>query len=98
MKDTANQFIQEKRFHQNLRNEILFGLLPKSLLKGADQTNSVSHLIDTLQYRGYLRRERGLERLPTIRKFMKLIGTNQSSPLYEVHTMRMDDFVKRSEF
>ena len=92
------EFLLEKHFHQNFRNEILFGLLPKSLQKGVDQTNSIPHLIDTLQYRGLLRKERGLEGLPTVRKFLELIKMKNSSPSYHFHTMRLDDFVHRSEF
>ena len=98
LKVITMDFLRKERFHQNFRNEILFGLFPKSLQKGADQTNSIPHLIDTLQYRGYLRKERGLEKLPTIRRLMNILKMSQISPSFQLNVMRLDDFVHRSKF
>ena len=96
-KAVAMKFLYKERFHQNLRNEILFGLLPKSLEKGADQTISIPHMLNTLKFRGLLRKERGLERLPTIRRFMKLININSNFPPSQFYTFRLDDFLYTSK-
>ena len=67
-KDEAMRFLKGKSFHQNLRNEILFGLIPKTLKPDSSQNNPLGHLIDRLKISGYWAKNRILELL-TVRKF-----------------------------
>ena len=75
---------------------MLFGLFPKFLLKGKEQNSSIGQMHGILTYRSYLREERGLERLPTFRKFMKICNMNQNSLSYQFQMIKLDEFVNRS--
>ena len=75
-KTTAEKFITEKNFHQILRNEIVFGLIPKSLTPNADQTHPLLHLMVSLKETSLLWNVQGMLRLPTVCKFFEIIKEN----------------------
>ena len=72
------KFLGGKSFHQNLRNEILFGLIPKTLEPDGSQGNTLEHLIARLEHFGLLSQEQGLFDLLTVRKFFEIIGEKPS--------------------
>lgn len=72
----VQEFLRKKNFHQNLRQEILFGLLPRTLKANTvqerrSQNAALFDLVQRLSYRSILWDE-GIKQLGTIIEFDKL--------------------------
>ena len=73
-KKTAFQFLKKTDFHQNLRLEILFGLIPKTFEPSDDQRHSVGEMTIMMMHGGFLRNQ-GVKSLATIRAFETILNT-----------------------
>ena len=93
-KSEAENFLKNKKFHQNLRNEILFRLIPKTLEPGANQTHDLGHLMERLQNNGMLSQEQGILELLTVKKFYEIIG---ETPSFEFEQMELIDLLKQGD-
>ena len=82
-------FLNRSDFHQTLRNEILFGLIPKSLNKGDDQRNGIEHLMDKLEFRGLIKQDQGIVQLQTVLNFLEIIKAPM--PNITFHQTSIDD-------
>ena len=71
-KKAATDFLHKPNFHQNLRNEILFGLTPTTLKACVDQRQAINDVANTMLSGGFLR-EHGLKSLATILAFEAII-------------------------
>lgn len=71
IKKAALKFLKKPNFHQTLRNEILFGVAPRTLKSDAAQKNGVYSVMSSLRYGGFLRDE-GFKQLGTLVEMMKI--------------------------
>ena len=72
IKKAATDFLHKPNFHQNLRNEILFGLTPTTLKACVDQRQTINDVANTMLSGGFLR-QHGLKSLATIIAFEAII-------------------------
>ena len=80
LKQRGLNFLQSLRFHRNLRYEILFCLIPKTLTPGASQRHAITNMMQTLKYGGFLRDD-GLFQLGVMKALCKIINQKPSMTL-----------------
>ena len=80
LKQRGLNFLQSLRFHRNLRYEILFCLIPKTLTPGASQRHAITNMMQTLKFGGFLRDD-GLFQLGVMKKLCKIINQKPSMTL-----------------
>ena len=73
IKQAVTDFLQKGNFHQNLRNEILFGLTPTTLKACKDQQQTINYVTNTMLFGSFLR-QHGLKSLATINAFEAIIS------------------------
>ena len=71
-KEEALSFLKTDNFHWILRNEILFGLIPKTIDCNGLQHHLISNLLDVLKNGGFLRGQ-GIMQLESVRRFYEII-------------------------
>ena len=54
VKKAATDFLWKPNFHQNLRNEILFGLTPATLKACEEQKQKINYVINVMELGGFL--------------------------------------------
>ena len=96
LKQKALHFLERSDFHRNLRNEILFCLIPKTLTPGASQRHAITNMMQMLKYGGFLRDD-GLFQLGVMKEFCKTINQKPSmtlkiQPITEFATQKLDEF------
>ena len=72
IKQAVTKFLHEGNFHQNLRNEILFGLTPTTLKACKEQIQTLNYVVNVMQCGGFLH-DNGLKSLATIIAFENII-------------------------
>ena len=101
MKNDAEDFLLRKNaysemrcFHQTLRHEILFALVPRTFESGTEQRANLFEVANLLTEKGFLR-DQGLKQLGTIRKFCKIIN---KSIHFQFEIPAIEDFCSQSKF
>ena len=89
-----NAYSEMRSFHQTLRHEIHFALVPRTFESGLEQRAPLDEVGNLLTEKGFLR-DQGLNQLGTIRKFCKIIN----EPLhFQYKKLAIEDFCSQSKF
>ena len=90
------EYLKRKDFHQVLRNEILWGLIPKTLVAKSNpeyQQHTVPMAMKTLECRSFLRGP-GILQLETIQKYFNII---KEEPEFKARKENVKDFCREGK-
>ena len=96
MKEKALRFIQRGNLHQLLRKEIMFGLIPKTTSASSTQQHELKHLMNVLEFGGFLNDIKGLWQLETIQEFSKISNCPNGLP-FSIKKEDINIFCRNSE-
>ena len=96
MKEKALRFIQRGNLHQLLRKEIMFGLIPKTTSASSTQQHELNHLMNVLEFGGFLNDIKGLWQLETIQEFSKIFNCSNGLP-FSIKKEDINTFCRNSE-
>ena len=88
--DKVRDFLKKKDFHQTLRNEILYGVAPRTLQSSVEQTNVVFGVMNSLRFGGFLRNE-GFKQLGTMIEMSKVCNEELR---FNFNACRIDTFCR----
>ena len=74
----------------------MFGLVPKTVSASATQQHEVAHLMNVLEFGGFLTDVKGLWRLETMKQFSTLLGAPNGLP-FVVKEENVNAFCRNSK-